>query len=93
MRWQPGTLLSALLLEVIDIYILIRLISGPSMLTVKVLEGVFPTTTGIPGYSIDAALRLAFSVALVVIVILVVIKVYKLLSNQANWHNPIQEIR
>lgn len=82
MHWQPGTRLSVLLLEIFDIYILIRLITGPSMLAGKVLEGVYPTTTGLPGVSIDAALRLAFSVALVVIVVLTVFKAYGFLKFQ-----------
>lgn len=81
-RWQPGTMLSDILLEIFDIYILTRLITGPSILAGKVLEGVFPATTGISGYSIDAALRLAFSVALVVIIVLTLFKAYGLLKSQ-----------
>lgn len=81
-RWQTGTKLSAILLEIFDIYILARLITGPSMLSGKVMECVFPATTGIPGNAIDAALRLAFAVALVVIVILTLFKVYRWLRSQ-----------
>ena len=82
MRWQPGTMLSNSLLAILDIYILMCLITGPSMLAGKVLDGVFPTTTGIPGYSIDVALRLSFSVALVVIFGLTVFKIDRLLRSR-----------
>lgn len=81
-RWQPGTMFSAILLEIFDIYILTCLISGPPMVAGKVLEGINPLLNDIPGVSIETALRLGFSVALVVLVVLTMFKAYSFLKSQ-----------
>jgi hypothetical protein len=90
MRWQFGTTLAAWLLDIFDIYILIRLVTGPSMLDMQILESLFPILADIPVPPVDAALRLAFTVALVVTIVLTVIKSYRLLRDRVSINQPTQ---
>jgi hypothetical protein len=84
MRWQFGTTLAARLLDIFDIYILIRLVTGPSMLDMHILESVFPVLDNIPMPPVDAALRLAFTVALVVTIVMTMIKSYRFIRDQVS---------
>ena len=59
MRWQLGTSLAALFLEIFDIYILIRLVSGPSIINLHHWENLIPGLPFVPVPPVDAALRLA----------------------------------
>lgn len=88
MRWQLGTSLVVLFLEVFDIYILARLLSGPSVLDISVFESIFPVLKDVPVLPVDAALRLAFAVALVVTIVMTVIKAYRLIRNHASVTLP-----
>jgi hypothetical protein len=89
MRWHLSTSLAALLLEVFDIYILGRLLLGPSILNTKVLDSMIPALKEVPVPPIDAALRLAFAIAFTVTIITTVIKAYRLIRGQTLEKQPM----
>jgi hypothetical protein len=88
LRWNLVTSLSALLLEVFDIYILTRLVTGPSVIDSHVLNSIFPVLDDIPVPPVDGALRLAFAVALVVTFVTTAIKAFKLIRGQSSLELP-----
>jgi len=88
LRWQFITSLAALLLEVFDIYILARLLTGPSVINGPVLDSIFPVLEDIPVPPVDGALRLAFAVALVVTAVTTVIKAYRLVKDSFGIRPP-----
>ncbi len=88
LRWQLGTSLAALFLEVFDIYILARLLTGPSVIDSHVLNNIFPVLEDIPAPPVDGALRLAFAVALVAIAVTTVIKGYHLVKDHFGVRLP-----
>lgn len=78
-RWQLGTRIADLLLHGFDAFILARLLLGPSILSDEVLNTMFPSIQYAPVPPVASALKLAFLVALVVIVIETAIKLYRTL--------------
>ncbi len=88
LRWQMSTSLAGLFLKIFDIYILSRLVSGTSILDAKVLDSIFPVLKDIPVPPVDAALRLAFTVALVVTVVMTVIKAVRFVRDQTSVTLP-----
>lgn len=88
MRWQFTTSLAAFLLDVFDIYILARLLSGPSVIDLSVLHSIFPVLDDVPMPPIDGSLRLAFAVALIVTIVMTVIKGYRLVRDRTMVRLP-----
>jgi hypothetical protein len=82
-RWQLGTRIASLLLEGLDMYILVRLITGPSILSANVLDQIRMTVPGMPIPPVTSTLKLAFLIALIVIVVETVIKIYRLVRSQS----------
>jgi hypothetical protein len=82
-RWQLGTRIADLLLQGFDIFILARLLSGPSILDGEVLYAMLPVMRDVPIPPIDSALRLAFVVALIVSVITTAAKLHRTWWSQA----------
>ena len=81
-RWQLGTRFADLLLHGFDVFILARLLLGPSILRGTALTALLPAGAPVP--PVDSALKLAFFVALVVTAIETAIKLYRTLQPQAN---------
>lgn len=88
MRWQFVTSLAAFILDVFDIYILARLLTGPPVFDSHILQTMFPMLDGVPMPPFDGSLRLAFAVALVVTVVMTVIKGYRLLRDRTSAALP-----
>jgi hypothetical protein len=82
-RWQLGTRIASLPLEGLDIYILVRLIAGPSILSANVLDQMRVIMPSIPIPPVTSTLKLAFLIALIVIVVETAIKVYRLVRSQS----------
>ena len=74
-RWQPLTRIADLLIQGLGIFILAKLLVGPSILNANVLNGMFPVMQFAPASPVDGALRLAFLVALIVTAIETVLKI------------------
>jgi hypothetical protein len=88
MRWNLGASVAALLLEVFDIYILARLLTGPSVIDSHVLNSIIPVLDDIPVPLVAGALRLAFTIALVATSVTTVIKAYRLARDRFGVRLP-----
>jgi len=87
-RWQLGTRISDLLLHSFDIYILGRLLSGPSVVNPEALRVALATAPegaealiGLLG----SGLQIGFLVALIVVIIDFIFKVYRLVRDYRLW--------
>jgi hypothetical protein len=88
-RWQLSTRIVDLLLRGFDIFILVWLLVGPSIVNPSVLNGMFPVMPFTPAPPVDGALRLAFLVALIVTVIETVVKIYRTFQSQVKTALPL----
>ncbi len=86
-RWQLGTRIAHVLVEGLDIFILAWLLIGPSVLSARTLDKMFPLAQT-PAPPIDGALRLAFLVALIVTVIETLVRVYRMWQFQTEATSP-----
>jgi hypothetical protein len=82
-RWQLGTRIAELFIQGFGIFILARLLVGPSILNADVLNGMFPVMEFTPASPVDGALRLAFLVALIVTTIETVLKIRRIWQSRA----------
>ncbi|MBN1877265.1 MAG: hypothetical protein JXA33_23785 [Anaerolineae bacterium] len=85
-RWQLGSRIADLLFQGLDIFILVRMVSGPSVLHDNIFEILTMQDTPVP--SVDSALRLALLVALIVVIIETVRKLYRLLRSESRTAFP-----
>ena len=92
-RWQLGTRIASLFAKVLDIFILARLLIGPSVLSANVWDRMPPMLQNVPALPVDSALKLAFLVALVVTVIETVGKVYRTWQSQAGASLPSVKVQ
>ncbi|MDY6877466.1 MAG: hypothetical protein SWK90_14875 [Chloroflexota bacterium] len=92
-RWQLGTRIANLLIQGFDVFILARLLLGPSILNANVLNGMFPVTQYMPASPVDSALRLAFLVALIVTVIETVVKIWRTWQSRARATLPLSDVQ
>jgi len=87
-RWQLGTRIADLLFHSFDIYILGRLLSGPSVINAEALRVAFAAApeaaeTLLP--LLDNGLKIGFLIALIVVIINVLYKIYRLLRDEKAW--------
>ncbi len=87
-RWQVSTRIANLFIRGFDIFILARLLLGPSILNVSLLDTMLPLMQDAPIPPVASALKLAFLVALIVTVIETVIKIYHTWQSQARATLP-----
>ncbi|HNT76817.1 MAG TPA: hypothetical protein PKH77_17545 [Anaerolineae bacterium] len=83
-RWQLGTRIADLLFHGLDIYILGRLLSGPSVVNVDALRVAFinaPEVTDIMTRLLDSGLKIGFLIALIVTLVEVATRVYWLIRD------------
>jgi hypothetical protein len=85
-RWQLATRIADLLFRGFDVYILARLLSGPSILRAEALTSMLPEGAPVP--PVASALKLAFLVALIVTAIEAVIRIPRILRSQAEAALP-----
>ncbi|MDY7078612.1 MAG: hypothetical protein SXV54_16985, partial [Chloroflexota bacterium] len=91
-RWQLGTRIANLLIQGFDVFILARLLLGPSILNADVLNSMFPVMEYAPASPVDSALRLAFLVALIVTVIETVVRIWRTRQSQAEATLPLSDV-
>jgi hypothetical protein len=87
-RWQLGTRVTDMLFHCLDIYILGRLINGPSIINPEALQAIFigaPGAADVLNRMMTNGLRIAFLIALLVTVLDVVSRVYKLIRDYKLW--------
>ncbi|MFN2110413.1 MAG: hypothetical protein ACK2UI_12175 [Anaerolineae bacterium] len=87
-RWQLGTRVADVLFHCLDIYILGRLINGPSVINPEAFQSIFsavPEAAGILNRMMTNGLRIAFLIALLVASIDVASRVYKLSRDYKLW--------
>ena len=87
-RWQLTTRVADLLLRVFDIYILARMLLGPSILSISVLRTMLPIMQTAPLPPVTSALKLALFIALVGTSIETVIKVIRTLRSHTGEALP-----
>ncbi len=83
-RWQLGTRIADLLFHGLDIYILGRLLTGPSVVNAEALRVAFtnvPEVTKIMGQLLDGGLKIGFLGALIVTLVEVATRVYRLIRD------------
>jgi hypothetical protein len=86
-RWQLGTRIADLLLHGFDVFILVRLLLGPSILSTKALTAMLPVGAPIP--PVASALNLAFLVAVIVIVIETAVKIRRTWQSRPKTTLPL----
>jgi len=87
-RWQLGTRIADLLLHGLDIYILGRLLSGPSVINPEALRvglAAAPKAAETFIRLLDNGLKIGFLVALIVVIIDVLHKLYRLIRREKAW--------
>ena len=84
-RWQLGTRIADLLFHCLDIYILSRLLTGPSIINAQALQSMLaaaPQAADVLNKLFDNGLKIGFLIALIVTIIEVLSRVYRLVRNQ-----------
>ena len=87
-RWQLGTRVADVLFHCLDIYILERLIGGPSIINPEAFQSIFSAAPGaadILNRLLTNGLRIAFLIALLVTIIDVASRIYKLIRDYKLW--------
>ncbi len=84
-RWQTGTRIADLLCHGFDLYILGRLLTGPSPVNAEFFPSAFinaPEAAEIMSKMLDSGLKIGFLVALIVTIIEVGLRAYRLIRDQ-----------
>jgi hypothetical protein len=87
-RWQLGTRVADVLFHCLDIYILRRLIDGPSIINPEAFQSIFlaaPEAAELLNKLASGGLRIAFLIALLVAVLDVASRIYKLIRDYKLW--------
>jgi len=87
-RWQLGTRIADVLFHCLDIYILGRLINGPSVINPEAFQSIFlaaPGAADILNKMLTDGLRIAFLIALLVTVFDIAFRVYRLIRDYKLW--------
>ncbi|MBN2390536.1 MAG: hypothetical protein JXR84_07430 [Anaerolineae bacterium] len=87
-RWQLGTRVADVLFHCLDIYILRRLIDGPSIINLEAFQTIFnaaPGAADILNRMMTNGLRIAFLIALLVTILDVASRVYRLIRDYKLW--------
>ncbi len=87
-RWQLGTRIADLVFHSFDIYILGRLLSGPSVVNAEALRvGLAAAPEGAEALIglLGSGLQIGFLVALIVVIIHFIFKVYRLVRDYRLW--------
>ncbi|MGC9394967.1 MAG: hypothetical protein ACP5J4_08930, partial [Anaerolineae bacterium] len=87
-RWQLGTRVADVLFHCLDIYILGRLINGPSVVNPEAIQTIFlaaPGAADVLNKLLTNGLRIGFLIALLVTVFEVVLRVYRLVRDYKLW--------
>jgi hypothetical protein len=87
-RWQLGTRVADVLLHCLDIYILGRLINGPSIINPEAIQSMLfasPGTADLLNRMMTNGLQIAFLIALLVTIIDIASRVYKLIRDYKLW--------
>ncbi len=84
-HWQPGTRIADLLCHGFDIYILGRLLTGPSPVNMEFFPVMFinaPEAAEIMRQMLDSGLKIGFLIALIVTVIEILTRAYRLIRDR-----------
>ncbi len=87
-RWQLGTRITDLLLHFLDIYILGRLLGGPSVVNAEALQVALagaPEAVDVLGMLLQRGLQIGFLVALLITVFEVVSRMYQFIRDYKLW--------
>lgn len=87
-RWQLGTRVADVLFHCLDIYILGRLINGPSVVNPEAFQTIFlaaPEAADVLNKLLTNGLRIGFLIALLVTVLDVASRIYKLVRDYKLW--------
>jgi hypothetical protein len=87
-RWQLGTRIADLLFHCLDIYILGRLLSGPSVVNSEALQSALvgaPEAVGALTQLLNSGLQIGFLVALIITIFEVLSQVYRLIRDYKLW--------
>ena len=87
-RWQLGTRIADLLFHCFDIYILGRLLSGPSIINPEALRvglAAAPEAAETLIRLLDNGLKIGFLIALIVVIMDVLYKLYQLIRREKAW--------
>lgn len=87
-RWQFGTRIADLLLHCLDIYILGRLLGGPSVVNAEALQAALvgaPEAVDALGMLLQRGLQIGFLVALIITILEVLSQVYRLIRDYKLW--------
>lgn len=87
-RWQLGTRIADLLLHFLDIYILGRLLGGPSVVNAEALQVALagaPEAVDVLGMLLQRGLQIGFLIALLITVFEVISRMYKFIRDYKLW--------
>jgi hypothetical protein len=87
-RWQLGTRISDLLQHFLDIYILGRLLGGPSVVNAEALQVALagaPEAVDVLGMLLQRGLQIGFLIALIVTIFEVISRTYQFIRDYKLW--------
>lgn len=87
-RWQLGSRIADVLFHGLDIYILSRLLSGPSIVNPEALRGALsaaPEAVETLIRLLDSGLQIGFLVALIAVIVDLAFKIYRLIRDYKLW--------